>query len=182
MLCGICIHRPIVENDLGAYEANLTFHDEQPLQEGKRLFEEVLLHLARQEKLDCEIMNWNEFWGAFDELCKNEAMSEILSALIPGTFRIRWALPPYEEKIAALGRRPTVIQIKREEEMNQAEKPRPISASGQAPSPAGEGGIKSTPMTAWAAPGASRPQSPSSSPRASGKIAAKAGRMPSSPS
>lgn len=66
--------------------------------------------------------------------------------------------------------------------MNQAEKPRPISASGQTPSPAGEGGIKSTPMTAWAAPGASRPQSPSSSPRASGKIAAKAGRMPSSPS
>merc|ERR1719265_415308 len=86
MLCCICIYRPIIENDGMSYEANLAFHDEQPLQQGKRIFEEILNNLARHGELDGEILSWGEFWGAF------ERMPDILNIVIPGTFCIRWAL------------------------------------------------------------------------------------------
>lgn len=91
MLCCICVHRPIVENDDMTYEANLAFHDEQPLQEGKRIFEEVINNLARHGELDGDILSWSEFWGTF------ERMPEVLNALIPGTFYIRWTLPEFTD-------------------------------------------------------------------------------------
>merc|ERR1719265_279602 len=89
MLCCICIYRPIIENDGMSYEANLAFHDEQPLQEGKRIFEEVLNNLARHGELDGDILSWGEFWGVFQRL------SDILNQMIPGTFYIRWTLKEF---------------------------------------------------------------------------------------
>lgn len=86
----ICARRHIVED--APNRLSIEFQEELAQQDGQRLYECLFWHLHQTIGLDSDIVTWQELWQA----CEN--LPDVVSAVVPGFFRIHWVIQPTPEE------------------------------------------------------------------------------------